>query len=107
MDATETARGARIIADMRTIESAESMHYATKGTFVDLDTLVSDGNLAAVPIPPQGAYKIAESGVSGTNTEANYKVTVTVATDTDPAKVTIELGKGKDIKHFLTKSTKS
>lgn len=102
MDASETARGARIIADMRTIESAESMHYATKGTFVDMATLVSDGNLAVAPIPPQGNYKIAESGVTGNNTTTKYTVTVTAAANDTPANVTIKLG-DNDLKALLTK----
>lgn len=103
MDASETARGARIIADMRTIESAESMHYATKGTFVNMATLVSDGNLAVEPIPPQGSYKIAESGVTGSNTATTYTVNVTAANGDIPASVTIQLD-GKDLKTLLTKA---
>ena len=66
MDATATARGARVIADLRTVESALSM-YAKNGNFYDsatskklvtVDGLVKNGLLAAVPIPPTGDMKI-------------------------------------------------
>ena len=34
MSATETARGARIIADMRTLESAETLYNVEKGVIL-------------------------------------------------------------------------
>lgn len=62
MDATATARGARVIADLRTVESALSMYYAKNGNFYDSATskklVTVDGLLAAVPIPPTGDMKI-------------------------------------------------
>ena len=65
--ATETARGARVIADLRTVESALSMYYAKNGNFYDpatsttlvtVDGLVKNGLLAAVPTPPTGTAKV-------------------------------------------------
>lgn len=61
MDATASARGAKMVADMRTIESAESMNYAQKGTYADLSTLVSNKFLASVPVPPNSAAKISDT----------------------------------------------
>ncbi len=106
MSATETARGARIIADMRTLESAETLYNVEKGVYTDsMEDLIDNGYLAAEPIPPQGAYIIPESGVTGTNSEGSYGLALTAATGTKVAGVAITLGTGKDLKHFLTKPT--
>ena len=53
MDATATARGAKIVADLRTIDSAVSMYYAKKGDYPTIggtNPLVPD-YLAAWPTP--------------------------------------------------------
>ena len=65
MDATTNARGSRLVADLRTIESAESMYYAEKGQFTDMKGLVDNGYLAVEPIPPIGAFKVAETNQAG------------------------------------------
>lgn len=62
MDATATARGARIVADLRTIDSAIMMYNAKTGTLPDgIDELTKDdpGNksyklLVVEPPPPKG-----------------------------------------------------
>lgn len=67
MDATATARGARLVADMRTIESAVTMQYAEKGILAtQVSDLVDNGNyLAVIPTPPIGEYSVPESGQTG------------------------------------------
>ena len=106
MSATETARGARIIADMRTLESAETLYNVEKGVYTkNMSDLINAGYLAAEPIPPQGAYIIPESGVTGTNSEGAYGLDLTPASDTKVAGVAITLGEKKDLQYFLTKPT--
>ena len=66
MDATASARGAKIVADLRTIDSAIMMYFAKNGdaTAPTMDNL--KGNyLASEPIPPQGTTAIINDA-SGT-----------------------------------------
>ena len=70
MDATASARGAKVVADMRTIESAASMYYAKNGTFPALQADIDTTLLAAWPTPPTGDAKI--------KTYANTDKTITV-----------------------------
>ena len=90
MDATATARGAKIVADMRTIESSESMYYAQKGTYATMAQLTGAGLLASEPVPPAGTYKISETNKTGTVTATSYTVTPNNAAT--PPTVTIEVG---------------
>ncbi len=66
-DAQATARGAKIVADMRTIQSAYTMYLAKNGgvqkniivgdtaEYPDIiPTLVEQGYLESVPVPPEG-----------------------------------------------------
>lgn len=66
-DATATARGARIIADMRTLQSAYTMYVAKEGqqivasggqggfnTQIKVSELVDKRYLDAIPVPPEG-----------------------------------------------------
>ena len=69
--ANETARGAKIQADLRTIESAASLYQASAGaTAAAIATLVSANLLAAEPTPPQGNWKIG--AISANNASAAY-----------------------------------
>lgn len=81
LDATASARGAKIVADMRTIQSAEMIYYAknakyptSQGDFADL----VQGNWPGVPT---GKFIIAQvlkakggttEGVAGDNAVYNY-----------------------------------
>lgn len=103
MDATTNARGSRLVADLRTIESAESMYYAEKGQFTDMKGLVDNGYLAVEPIPPIGAFKVAETNRGGNVEATNY--TVVPKNDTTPKTVTINAGDGIDLKTLMTKKT--
>ena len=74
MDATASARGARIVADMRTIDSAIMMYNAKTGNLpTSKDALTIDKTtggvtsaikvLAAWPTPPTGTAKVNGSEV--------------------------------------------
>ena len=87
MDATATARGSKIVADMRTIESAVSMNYAKTGKYtittgsgesaaevaMSVANLVTAGYLASTPVAPTGAAKITKND----NTIRDYTPTST------------------------------
>ena len=110
MDATASARGAKIVADMRTLESAETMYYAQKGEYADMATLAPASGpsnyLAKEPIPPVGTYLIPESNVKGTvAADTKYTISVTPASDGTPATYTITLGaSGPTLATLTTKS---
>ena len=59
MDATASARGAKIVADLRTIDSAATMYYAKEGKYpVDAaaaKTAFEGKYLATWPLPQTGA----------------------------------------------------
>ena len=81
MDATASARGAKIIADMRTIDSAIMMYSAKTGTAAaDVALSNTEGAplvpdyLAAWPVPPSGAKIITD------NTNASKTITNLVGT---------------------------
>lgn len=67
MSSTDAAKKAKLQADLRTIDSANTIHFAQNGTnAADLDALVAANLLAAAPTPPAGykgatatAYSIA------------------------------------------------
>ena len=81
LDATASARGAKIVADMRTIQSAEMIYYAKNAKYPtkqdDLNTLVQGG----WPGVPTGKFIIAQvlkqgggttEGVAGDNAAYTY-----------------------------------
>ena len=103
MDATTNARGSRLVADLRTIESAESMYYAEKGQFTDMKELVDNGYLAVEPIPPIGAFKVAETNQAGEIEDTVKSYTVTPSNDTTPKTVTINAGTNIDLKTLMTR----
>ena len=54
-DAQATARGAKVVADMRTIQAAYTMYLAKNEEYPDIiPMLVEKGYLESVPIPPEG-----------------------------------------------------
>lgn len=113
MDATATARGAKIVADMRTLESAETMYYAQNGKYADMGTLAPASGpsnyLAKEPIPPEGKYLIPESGVTDTvAANTKYVISVTPASNGTTASYAIKLGAdGKTLADLTTKTAKS
>ena len=86
MDATASARGARIVADMRTIDSAIMMYNAKTGNLpTSKDALTIDKTtggvtsaikvLAAWPTPPTGTAKVTAFNGSVSVTSEPLKVT--------------------------------
>ena len=77
MDAQAAARGSRIVADLRTIDSAATIYYAKNGKYPDVITTSSpassDGfigaNLAAWPVPNVGTFIVNQ--YNGTNKTFN------------------------------------
>ena len=66
MDATATARGAKIVADLRTIDSAAMLYQAKTGNLPTGSDVLATGvqstsYLASWPVPPQGTIKITEN----------------------------------------------
>lgn len=75
MDATATARGAKIVADMRTVDSAIMMYSAKTGTAAaDVALSTTEGAtagsplvpdyLAAWPVPPSGEAKVVKNSAT-------------------------------------------
>ena len=94
---------ARLVADLRTIESAESMYYAEKGQFATMKELVDNGYLAVEPIPPIGAFKVAETNQAGEIKAAVTSYTVTPNNGVTPKTVTINAGTNIDLKTLMTR----
>ena len=77
MEATKSARGAKIVADMRTIESAVNIYYVKYGAYPSEDQMDSETtlNFSALinngvwPSPPVGDFSITHTiGEVGTPT---------------------------------------
>lgn len=94
LDATATARGARIVADMRTIDSAVVIYNAKTGSLpASKDAMLSDDStkspqyyqlLAAWPTPPTGTAKITDNAgkqVTIAETANAYKLGAADAAD--------------------------
>ncbi|WP_455654809.1 competence type IV pilus major pilin ComGC [Phascolarctobacterium sp.] len=97
MDATTSARGAKVAGDMRIIESAIMMQYAEKGTEPkDLNELVTNNYLAAVPEPIKGSsdFKIGDHTFTST-AKPEYGLTTTT-----PVRVTFD-GDTNTIEKYL------
>ncbi|MGE4588547.1 MAG: competence type IV pilus major pilin ComGC [Acidaminococcaceae bacterium] len=95
MDATASARGAKIVADMRTMESAATMYYMKKGSYTDISiqALVTEKLLADAPVAPTGNAIIAESKNATYKTSFPIPGSYAVAADTnDSTLVNITIG---------------
>ena len=80
MEATKSARGSKIVADMRTIESAVNIYYVKYGAYpseeqtgngpnTNFSTLINNGTW---PSPPVGDFSITHTiGEVGTPTTGN------------------------------------
>ena len=106
MDATATARGAKIVADMRTVESAETMYYVQNNGYGTMTQLTTAGFLAAKPVPPTGSYIVTDSGRTGTvAASTEYEIAIVAASGGTPASYTITLGaSGPTLATLTTKS---
>ena len=112
MDATASARGARIVADMRTIDSAVLMYNAKTGNLpVDIAALTTDDAtnsqyklLAVWPTPPTGkaivtAFNGSEKTLTGDVTA--YTLGSAIATDATQGRA---LYGGQTVDQILTVS---
>jgi len=104
MDATATARGAKIVADMRTIDSAAMLYQAKTGDLpgsieaLTKSSTVNGGTiqptLAAWPVPPTGTAKITNNaGASVTITPTATEYTLGSATASDGTQARALYGK--------------
>ena len=104
MDATASARGARIVADMRTIDSAIMMYNAKTGNLpTSKDALTIDKTtggvtsaikvLAAWPTPPTGTAKVTngDKDILLTENQSTYIPVGVVHALENPGKVPLEL----------------
>ncbi len=58
-DANAAARGAKILADLRTIDSAAAIHLANTGSYpATIAALTTANLLTTTPTPPTGAYRV-------------------------------------------------
>lgn len=107
MDATATARGARIVADLRTIDSAIVMYQAKEGKFpsatTDLTTTAAGSSttqakyqlIASWPVPPTGTAKITN------NSNVLVEIPAATAYTLSTAKDRAEYGTGKNVDELL------
>lgn len=68
LDATASARGAKIVADMRTIQSAEMIYYAKNAKYPTAQADFADLVQGGWPEPPKGKFIIAKVLASGGGT---------------------------------------
>ena len=103
LDATASARGAKVVADMRTIQSAEMIYFAKYSKYpttalatgtTDFTNLVQGG----WPLPPAGKIIVAPTMSNNTNAKpyegtiasgATYKYT---GTGVEPGNLTVTVG---------------
>lgn len=80
-DASASARGAKVVADLRTIDSASAIYNAQNGSYTDIAGLVTANLLASAPTPlnagetfttPSGSNTSAGTYSIGTNGRALY-----------------------------------
>ena len=73
--ASEAARGAKIVADLRTIDSASQIHYAQKGTIpADTAALVTANLLASAPVPLTANEKYTTAKVAAGVATGTYSI---------------------------------
>ena len=77
--------------------------YAEKGQFATMKELVDNGHLAVEPIPPIGAFKVAETNQAGEIKAAVTSYTVTPNNGVTPKTVTINAGTNIDLKTLMTR----
>lgn len=99
MDATATARGARVEADLRAIDSASAMYYAQQGQHpTNIASLVTASLLAATPVAPVGDAKFA-NGVTAnlTGTTGAYGMGPATGTGTTVGRALIGASTVEDL----------
>ena len=77
MDATISARGAKVAADLRIIETALTLQYAEKGTEAkNIQELVNNNYLASVPTPITAGskFKIGDYIFAAKTSSGGYEI---------------------------------
>ena len=79
--ASETARGAKMQADLRTIDSAIAMATAQgkQASATTVGDLVTAGYLTTTPIPPCGSWQTATSGHTASQTPITASYTISAS----------------------------
>ena len=62
LDSRASAAGSKLLADLRTIDSASSIYQAKNGTIPTLEMLVQEGYLADKVVPPYGTMLVVNEG---------------------------------------------
>jgi general secretion pathway protein G len=105
LDSRAQAQGAKLLGDLRTIDSAISIYQARTGSYPEsLDILVTENYLASIPSSPTGSMLITTNGGSEktyTSADAEYKLTDARATYSSS-----ELNKGT-VEQYLEGGTAS
>lgn len=102
-DATATARGAAIIADMRTIQAKYGQQPVPSGTGegyntqIKVEDLVKEGYLDHIPTPPTGKAIFPNAILGKLNVPNTAKYIFYNHADIDPEMPTICLDVGTDI----------
>ena len=78
MSATETARGAKTVADLRTLESAAVMYYAKTGLVPTKDVL-ENGNTALGTAALVASWPVPTSGKAIIKNNDNKEITWTIS----------------------------
>ena len=103
LDATASARGAKVVADMRTIQSAEMIYYAKYANYPTTDeSTKADSNFTKLvqggwPLPPAGKIIVAptmSNDAKATPYEGNIASGVTYAyngTGLEPGRLTVKV----------------
>ncbi|WP_418846984.1 type II secretion system protein, partial [Phascolarctobacterium faecium] len=79
MSATETARGAKTVADLRTLESAAVMYYAKTGVVPTKDNL-ENGNATLGTTALVASWPVPASGKAIIKNNANKELTWDIKT---------------------------
>ena len=74
-EASDTARGAKIIADLRSIESAMQIYRASNPTtLITIEAVTGTAYFQTAPKPPVGAWKTAKTTGTVATTVTSYAI---------------------------------
>ena len=94
-EAREAAKRAKILADLRTIDSAITIYYTIKGTYPEdyhtTETLYNAGLLASIPVPPD-TVKGPDGTVYTVPRIGYFLCTATVADRAEKNRAIVNLG---------------
>ena len=109
LDATASARGAKIVADMRTIQSAEMIYYAKNAKYPTAQADFADLVQGGWPTPPAGKFLIAPVLNTANDPYEATAETAYVYTNTDvaaPGEITLGDSGGPTLTDLLSGKAK-